>query len=83
MHVSYSKLIGTAFAVTLGWMAGAFAHDVAPGTLAAAIRESGNPCQRVIEFSSLGASAWLVTCNSGKFKVTQKKDSSFDVVPVE
>lgn len=83
MKVSYSTLIGAAFAATIGWMSGAVAQDVAPGTLAAAIRESGNPCQRVIESSSLGASSWLVTCNSGKFKVTRKKDSSFDVVPAQ
>lgn len=83
MRVSNSKLTGAAFAVLFGWTAGAGAQDVPPGELAAAIRESGNPCQRVIESSSQGASTWLVTCNSGKFMVTRKKDSSFEVVPAK
>ncbi len=82
MRGSNATLKITLLAVMTGWMAGATAQDIAQGALAAAIRESGNPCQRVIESSSAGGGTYIVTCNSGKFKVTQKKDGSFDVAPM-
>lgn len=70
------------FAVIAGWSPHTVAQDIAEGALAAAIRESGNPCQRVLESSSAGQNSYVVTCNSGKFKVTQKQDGSFDVSPM-
>jgi hypothetical protein len=71
--------------IAFGWLVGAAAHEVAAGTLAAAIRASGHPCARVIESErvSEGASVWRVRCNSGRFQVTMKGDSPAEVVPLD
>ena len=70
-------------AIAFGWLTVATAHDVADGTLAAAIRASGHPCQRVIEKESKGSSVWRVRCNSGYFEVTMKGDTATSVVTVD
>jgi hypothetical protein len=80
-----SVLVAVLAAVAFGWLAEAAAHDVADGTLAAAIRASGHPCARVIEKerSGEGSSIWRVRCNSGRFQVTMKGDSAAEVVPID
>ena len=72
-------------AIAFGWLTVATAHDVANGTLAAAIRASGHPCGRVIEKerTSKSASVWRVRCNSGYFEVTMKGDTATSVVAVD
>lgn len=72
-------------AIACGWLTVAAAQDVPDGTLAAAIRASGNPCQRVIEKErvSESASTWRVRCNSGEFQVTMENDSTPKVVPLD
>ena len=70
-------------AIASGWLSVATAHDVANGTLAAAIRASGQPCDRVIEKESKGASVWRVRCNSGYFEVTMKGNTATSVVAVD
>ncbi len=80
-----SVLVAAVAAVAFGWLVEAAAHDVADGTLAAAIRASGHPCARVIEKerSGEGSSIWRVRCNSGRFQVTMKGDSTAEVVPID
>ena len=72
-------------AIAFGWLTVVTAHDVANGTLAAAIRSSGHPCGRVIEKERVGesGSVWRVRCNSGHFQVTMKGDSATKVVPID
>ena len=69
------------------WLPGAMAQEVAAGTLAAAVRSSGQPCARVLESQRTGTSAdgaavYRVRCNSGLFQVTYK-DGASEVVPLE
>lgn len=80
-----SVLIAAVAAVTFGWLAEAAAHEVADGTLAAAIRASGHPCAWVIEKKRAdeGSSTWHVRCNSGRFQVTMKSDSTTEVVSMD
>jgi hypothetical protein len=68
-------------AITLVWSLGAVAEDVPDGALSAAIRGSGHPCAKVVEKEASGgeSSVWQVRCNSGRFQVTQKDDSTFEV----
>ena len=77
--------ISVAAVIALGWLIGAAAHEVANGTLAAAIRASGHPCARVIEKkrTSENPSVWRVRCNSGRFQVTMKGDSPSEVVSLD
>jgi hypothetical protein len=56
------------------------AEEVENGTLAAAIRDSGQPCARVIEKEHQGGSLWVVRCNSGRFQVRLNDDSTAEVV---
>lgn len=72
-------------AIAFGWLMVAAAHDVANGTLAAAIRASGYPCARVLKKERLSesASVWRVHCNSGHFQVTMKGDSASEVVALD
>jgi len=72
-------------AIAFGWLTVVTAHDVANGTLAAAIRSSGHPCDRVIEKErvSESASVWRVRCNSGHFQVTMKGDVASEVVALD
>lgn len=72
-------------AVALGWLVATPAQDVADGTLAAAIRASGHPCEHVIEKqrSGEGASVWRVRCNSGQYQVTMSADGSAQVVQTD
>ena len=72
-------------AIAFGWLMVAAAHDVANGTLAAAIRASGHPCARVIKKERLSGSesVWRVHCNSGHFQVTMKGDSASEVVALD
>lgn len=70
-------------AVSLVWLVAAAAQDVADGTLAAAIRESGHPCVHVISKERVSASVWRVRCNSGSFQVTVKDGSTSQVTPVD
>ena len=72
-------------AIAFGWLTVVTAHDVANGTLAAAIRSSGHPCDRVIEKERSGesASVWRVRCNSGRFLVTMKGDVASEVVALD
>lgn len=67
------------------WITGASAQEMSNGELAATIRASGNPCQRVIEKerASEGSSVWRVKCNSGHFQVTMKGDATPEVVPLD
>ena len=71
--------------VAFGCLTGALAGDVPDGALSAAIRSSGHPCAKVVEkeASSGGSSVWQVRCNSGRFQVTQKDDSTFAVVVLD
>ena len=80
-----SALVAAVAAIAFGWLAEVAAHEVADGTLAAAIRASGHPCARVIEKerSGEGSSIWRVRCNSGRFQVTMKGDSTAEVVPID
>lgn len=77
-----AAFVGTAAVV---WLTGADAQEVSNGELAAAIRASGNPCQRVIEKerTSKSSSVWRVRCNSGHFQVTMKGDSEPEVVSLD
>lgn len=59
------------------------APEVESGTLAAAIRASGQPCARVIEKEHQGGSVWLVRCNSGRFQVRLNDDATAEVVPLD
>lgn len=72
-------------AIAFGWLMVAAAHDVANGTLAAAIRASGHPCARVLKKERLSetASVWRVHCNSGHFQVTMKGDVASEVVALD
>ena len=58
-------------------------QEVENGTLAAAIRASGQPCASVIEKEHQGDSLWLVRCNSGRFQVRLIDDSTAEVVPLD
>lgn len=64
-------------------------EDVATGSVAAAIREGGYSCARVIEMErskegvAEGLTVWKVRCNSGNFKVTFKGDTGAEVVPLD
>lgn len=80
-----SVLIAAVAAVTFGWLVEVAAHDVADGTLAAAIRANGYPCARVIEKKRAGegSSTWHVRCNSGRFQVRMKSDSTAEVVSLD
>jgi len=80
-----SILVTAVGAVAFGWLIGAAAHEMSNGKLAAAIRANGHPCARVIEKerSSEGSSVWRVRCNSGRFRVTMKSDSTAEVVPID
>ncbi len=64
-------------------MPGVAAQEVAAGTLAAAIRSSGHPCQRIIESTNEGSWQWKVRCNSGWYRVTKNKDSTLEVTPLD
>lgn len=70
-------------AASIGWLAVAAAEEVADGTLAAAIRESGHACAHVVGKERTGPSVWRVRCNSGSFEVTMKDGSSTQVMPVD
>ena len=84
-HLRPSIAVAAMAAIAFGWLTVATAHDVANGTLAAAIRASGHPCQRVIEKerTSKSSSVWRVRCNSGYFEVTMKGDTATSVVTVD
>ena len=72
-------------ALAVGWLIAAPAQDVDDGTLAAAIRASGHPCEHVIEKQRTGegASVWRVRCNSGQYDVTMSDGGGAQVVKVE
>jgi type VI protein secretion system component VasK len=78
-------LIAFAVAVAFGWLSAATAHEMSNGEMAAAIRASGNPCQRVLEMERVsdGSSVWRVKCNSGHFQVTIQGDSKAQVAPLD
>ena len=80
-----SVLVAVLAAVAFGWLAEAAAHDVADGTLAAAIRASGHPRARVIEKERAGegSTAWRVRCNSGLFQVTLRDGAAAEVSPLD
>ncbi|MGB5201690.1 MAG: hypothetical protein WBR56_17500, partial [Sedimenticolaceae bacterium] len=64
-------------------------QEVMAGSVAAAVREAGYPCAHVIQMDRLkegaaeGFTAWNVSCNSGRFKVTFKGDTGSEVVPLD
>ena len=64
-------------------------REVMSGSVAAAIREAGYPCAHVIQMdrskegAAEGYTAWDVSCNSGRFKVTFKGDTGSEVVPLD
>ena len=68
-----------------GWASAAIAADVPDGTLAAAIRSSGHACAKIVEKEApaTGPAVWQVRCNSGRFHVKQKEDSTFEVVALD
>lgn len=78
-------VVAAATVIAFGWLAGAAAHDVANGTLAAAIRAGGYPCARVIEKESSGEGSrvWRVRCNSGSFQVTLKDGGAAEISPLD
>ena len=51
----------------------------AAGNLAAAVRESGNPCVHVVEAEKTGDNTYKVRCNSGTFNVTFGADGTAQV----
>lgn len=69
--------------IAAGWLTVAAGQDMPNGTLAAAIRGSGHPCDRVLEKELTSASVWRVRCNSGRFQVTMNADSTPEVVPLD
>lgn len=69
--------------VAAAWLTVAAGQDVANGTLAAAIRASDHPCDRVIDKERVSASVWRVRCNSGHFQVTLKDSGNPEVVPLD
>lgn len=69
--------------IAMGATAAAWAQAIADGTLAAAIRSSGNPCDRVIESSNEGPGQWKVHCNSGWFLVSRNADATLAVTPLD
>lgn len=77
-----ASVAGTTAAV---WLTATGAQEVPNGEMAAAIRASGNPCERVIEQerTSKDSPVWRVTCNSGHFQVTMKADSEPEVVALD
>ena len=88
--MAVSKSIGrpiaallVASATALGGVSHTSAQEVAEGTLAAAIRSSGNPCSRVIESKNEGSRQWKVRCNSGWYRVTKNKDATLEVTPLD
>ena len=70
-------------AMVVGASAGAVAQDIAPGTLAAAIRSSGHPCNHVVESINEAPSVWKVKCNAGWYRVSKNKDATLDVTPLD
>ena len=68
---------------------GAGDQEVMAGSVAAAIREAGYPCAHVIQMDRSkegaveGYTAWNVSCNSGRFRVTFKGDTGSEVVPLD
>jgi len=77
-----TSVAGTAAVV---WLTATGAQEVPNGEMAAAIRASGNPCERVIEQerTSKDSPVWRVRCNSGHFQVTMKGDSQPEVVALD
>ena len=69
--------------MTICGLAGVAAQDIAPGTLAAAIRSSGHPCNHVVESTNEGPSVWKVKCNAGSYRVSKSKDATLDVTPLD
>jgi len=49
------------------------------GTMAAAIRSANFPCAHVQSVSGAGSNAWIVQCNSGKFRVTRDGEGNYSV----
>ncbi len=70
-------------AASMGWLGAAAAQEIADGTLAAAIRESGHACAHVISKERAGDSVWRVRCNSGRFQVTMNQGSTPQVIPID
>ncbi len=59
------------------------ASDVTHGEMQAAIRSADFACNQVINLESGGDNAWVVKCNSGKFRVTRDQDGKFTVSQIE
>lgn len=49
------------------------------GTLEAAIRSAGLPCQHVISVAQAGDGRWSVRCNSGSYLVVRDDDGQLSV----
>jgi hypothetical protein len=58
----------------------AFAEEMDHGTLAAAIRSAGLPCNHVISARSTDENSWIVQCNSGTFEVTRDEDGKLTAI---
>jgi hypothetical protein len=79
------RALAAAGAIAFGWLTTAAAQDVPNGTLAAAIRASDHPCERVLEKEQVSGSqsTWRVRCNSGTFQVTMGADTAATVVRID
>jgi hypothetical protein len=75
--------------VILSPLAWANEKEMEEGSLAAAIRDAGHPCDHVtgMERSQEGAAegfiVWVVHCNSGEYRVIFKGDTGSEVVPLD
>ena len=59
------------------------AVEVSHGELAGAIRNADYPCAQVLNVDSKGDNAWIVQCNSGKFKVSRDQTGDFRVTRID
>jgi len=82
----YSSIAVAALSVlAVGWLTVVAAQDMANGTLAAAIRASNQPCDRVLEKKRVSEkpAVWRVRCNSGYYEVTMTGDTATGVVSID
>lgn len=61
----------------------AVAADVSHGEMAAAIRSANYPCAHVLQIDSAGVNVWIVSCNSGRFRVSRDQEGKFLVTRVD
>ena len=59
------------------------ATETTHGEMRSAIRSANFPCAHVINLENAGDNAWVVECNSGKFRVTSNQNGKFTVSQVE